>query len=231
MAVTPQNNDAFFREVDDEVRREQMQTMARRYGAIVVGLIVVALVALAALLGWRSHQETVAGERGERFTAAMSSISAGATVDATKQLGAIVKDGGGYAQLARLLQADMLVQQNKQPEAAAAFLAVSRDDGVSQPLRDLALVRATTLSVDTLAPAEVIARMKPLAVAGTPWFGSAGELTGIAYLRLGQKPQAGRIFAAVAEDKSVPQSIRARVGQLAADAGIQVVQPADIVRS
>lgn len=232
MALTPQNNDAFFREVDDEVRRERMQGLARRYGLIAIGVIVVALAILAAALVWRGHRETVAAAESERLTAAMRSLSASNGAQAATQLDGIVKDGEqGYAPLARLLQADMFVQQNRTPQAAAAFLAVARDAAVPQPLRDLALVRSTMLAFDTLAPGDVIGRMKPLAVGGAPWFGSAGELTGIAYLRLGRREQAGRMFAAVARDKSVPETIRARTSQLAADAGIEIVQAADTPRS
>jgi hypothetical protein len=231
LALTPQNNDAFFREVDDEVRRERMQRLAGRYGLLVIGVIVVGLAVFAGVLMWRNHQESLAGERGEQLTAAMSSLSAGASGEADKQLGAIVKDGDkGYASLARLLQADMLVQQNKPSDAAARFLTIANDANVPQPLRDLALVRATATGFDALPPAEVINRMKPLAVAGAPWFGSAGELTGIAYLKLGQTKPAGQMFAAVAQDKTVPQTIRQRAAQLAADSGVEIVQAADTPR-
>ncbi|HEY0270478.1 MAG TPA: tetratricopeptide repeat protein [Sphingomonas sp.] len=232
MALTPQNNDAFFREVDDEVRRERLQGLARRYGLLVMGVIVLALAALAAVLLWRDHRDAVAGAEGERFTAAMSSLSSGNGAQAGTQLDAIVKGGDkGYAPLARLLQADMLVQQGKPADAAARFLVIARDEAVPRPLRDLALVRATATGFDTLAPSEVIDRLKPLAIGGGPWFGSAGEMTGIAYLKLGQPRQAGKIFAAVAQDKTVPQTIRARAAQLAADVGVDVVQAADTPRS
>lgn len=230
MALTPQNNDAFFREVDEEVRREQMQGLARRYGAIVIGIVLVGLIALAAWLFWRNHREAAAGEESERLTAAMATLSAGG--QAGKQIDAIVADGNkGYAPLARLLQADMLVQQNKPAEAAARFLDIAHDQAVPETLRNLALVRATATNFDAIAPAEVINRMKPLAIGGAPWFGSAGELTGLAYLKLNQRPQAGRMFAAVAQDKGVPQTIRARTAQLAAQAGVEVVQAADTPRS
>jgi hypothetical protein len=228
LALTPQNNEAFFREVDDEVRREQVQRLARRYGILIGIAIVLALAAFAAVLLWRSHQDKVAGERSEQLTAAISALSAGNTAKAGSPLDALVAaDAKGYTPIARLLQADMLVQQNKQPQAAALFTKVADDGATPQPIRDLALIRATALGFDTLAPQAVIDRLKPLAVAGNPWFGSAGEMTGIAYLKLDQPLKAGPMFAAVARDRSVPQSLRSRTGQLAADLGIEIVQPAD----
>ncbi len=120
MARTPQNNEAFFREVDDEVRREQFATAARRYGVIFAVVVVLALVALGGCLWWRSHREAVAGERGDQLIAAMASLSSGQEADANKGLQALAGTGDkGYAPLARMLQADILVKDGKLPEASA----------------------------------------------------------------------------------------------------------------
>jgi hypothetical protein len=231
LALTPQNNDAFFREVDDEVRRERATQMARRYGVIVAALVVVALVALGGVLAWRSHAGSVANATSERFTGALSALSSGNTADAKTKLDALIKDDPkGYTPLARITEADMLVQQGKDKDAAAAFDVIAADTGVPQPLRDLATVRATALEFDGIAPQQAIDRLKPLAVAGNAWYGSAGEMTAIAYLKLNQPQKAGPLFAAITKDKTVPQSIRTRTGQMASDLGIDVVQPADSAR-
>ena len=228
MARTPQNNEAFFREVDDEVRREQFATAARRYGVILAVVVIVALIALGGTLWWRGHQAAVAGERGDQLIAAMASISTGSEADANKGLQALAGTGDkAYAPLARMLQADVLVKDGKLPQASAAFAAVAGDAGVPQQLRDVALLRATALDFDKTAPQTVIARLKPLAVPGNPWFGSAGEMTGIAYMKLNQPKQAAAVFVAMTKDPTVPQSLRSRVAQLAADLGFEPVQPSD----
>jgi hypothetical protein len=229
LALTPQNNEAFFREVDDEVRRERVETAARRYGVIVGVIVLLALVALGGTLWWRSHREQVAGVRGEQLTSAMSDLNSGRSAQATKTLQTLVDSGDkGYAPLARMLLADMAVKDGKPAEASKAFLALSNDSSVPKDLRDVALLRATSLDFDRIAPGEVVNRLKPLAVPGNAWYGSAGELTGIAYMRMNQPKQAGAMFAAVAREKTVPASIRSRVAQLAGDVGVDVdpVQPA-----
>jgi hypothetical protein len=232
LARTPQNNEAFIREVDDEVRREQTAKLARRYGVIVCVIVVAALAAFGGTLWWRSHEAAVAGERGDQMMAAMAAISGGKEDDAKKQLAAIAgSDAKGYAPLARMLQADLLVRERKDKEGGDAFLKLSQDGSIPQPLRDVALVRATNLQFDTLPPQQVIDRLKPLAQTGNPWFGSAGEMVGLAYMKLNQPKQAGALFVAMTKDKSVPVSIRARVAQLAADLGFEAVQPQDMTAS
>jgi hypothetical protein len=66
----------------------------------------------------------------------------------------------------------------------------------------------------------VVQRLEPLAKPGNPWFGTAGEMTALALLKQGQKDQAGRLFAAIARDKSVPDQIRERSVQIAGTLGI-----------
>lgn len=232
MARTPQNNEAFIREVDDEVRREQTAKLARRYGVIVGLIVVLALAAFGGTLWWRSHQAAVAGERGDQYMGALAAVSSGKVDDGRKQLAALAgTDAKGYAPLARMLQADLLIRDRKDKEGADAFLKLSQDGSVPQPLRDVALVRATGLQFDTLPPQQVVDRLKPLAQTGNPWFGSAGEMVGLAYMKLNQPKLAGAMFVAMTKDKSVPISIRARVAQLATDLGFEAVQPQDMAGS
>ena len=62
--------------------------------------------------------------------------------------------------------------------------------------------------------------MEPLAKPGNPWFGSAGELTAVALLKQGKKDEAGRLYGAIAKDRSVPDQIRARAVQVASSLGV-----------
>jgi hypothetical protein len=228
LAITPQNNEAFFREVDDEVRRDRVENAARRYGVIAAIVVLIGLAVFGGTLAWRSHQQTVSGEQGEKLVAAMSALSAGQDDVAAKGLKTIVDAGTkGYAPLARLLQADLLVKQEKMADASAAFARIAGDASVPQELRDVALLRGTTIDFDKLPPAEVVTRLKPLAVPGNPWFGSAGEITGIAYMKLNQPKLAGPLFVAITKDKTAPRSVRARVSQLASDLGFEPVQTSD----
>jgi hypothetical protein len=71
-----------------------------------------------------------------------------------------------------------------------------------------------------MKPADVIARLDGLATPGNAWFGSAGELTAMAMLKLGRKDEAGRLFAAIAADANVPNTIRSRAVQIAGTLGV-----------
>ena len=217
MAVTPSDtNKAFLREVDEELRREQIASVWSRYGAWIVLGVVALLVAVGGALWWRSHREAARGVEGEQLQAAYDSVAAGNTAAATRQLTPLATSATpGYRALARMTQADMLLQKQDLRGAARLFAEVAGDDGVSRPLRDLALLRQTSAEFDTLSPAVVVQRLKPLAMPGNPYFGGAGELVAISYLRLGKRPLAAALYSQIAADDTTPATLRQRSVQMA----------------
>lgn len=217
MAVTPtSSNRAFIREVDEELRREQVAQAARRWGLWVVGAVVAALLVFGAWAIWSNHRQSVRGEEGERIQAAFDAVAAGNTNAAAGPLSALSDSSSpGYRSLARFAQADLKLQAHDTKGAAALFAAVANDTDAGEPLRDLALIRQTSAEFDALPPATVIARLKPLAVRGTPYFGSAGELSALAYLKMKRPDVAAALFGQIAGEELVPATIRQRAVQMA----------------
>jgi hypothetical protein len=217
LAITPQQNDVFMREVDEELRRDEMIAFGRKYGRWIAILVVLFLIVLGGSLYWRYHKEKVAGEHGEQFQAALDSIGNGKVDDAAKSLGTLAQsDSDGYRAMAMFTQADLLLKKNDLKGAAAKFAAIAGDTSLAKPFRDLALVRQTSAEYDGLKPQVVIDRLRPLAVKGNPWFGSAGEMMAVAYLQENQRDRAGKLFQEIAQDDGVPESIRQRAVQMAA---------------
>ena len=54
LASTPPDNEAFLREVDDELRRDELQSFWKRWGRWLVGGIIAALALFAAYLWWQN---------------------------------------------------------------------------------------------------------------------------------------------------------------------------------
>ena len=80
------------------------------------------------------------------------------------------------------------------------------------------------LEFDTLPPQKTIDRLKTLATPGNPWFGSAGEMTALSYMKMGKDNLAGPIFAQIAKQEDLPPSLRGRATQMAGALGIDAVQ-------
>lgn len=224
MAVTPNTNDTFLREVDEELRRDQAIAIWRKWGRLIVAGIIAALIAFGGYLYWQHRTAQAAGAEGETLQAAYDKLAANQPNDAAKPLAELAQSkSDGYRALAVFTQADLLLQKDDLKGAAAKFASIATDQSVAQPFRDLALVRQTTAEFDALKPEVIIARLRGLAVQGNPWFGSAGELVAAAYLRQGRRDLAGATFGRIAKDETVPETIRQRAVQMAGTMGIDAV--------
>lgn len=221
MAVPKDSGETFLREVDENLRRDQLQGLAKRYGGWLIAAVLLLLAAAGGWIYWQDQKKRSAGDDSEQLAKAYGDIGAGKLAAVPKQLDGLAADGSSAVRASALFtRAAIALEQNDRPLALARYREIAADEGLSAPHRDLALVRATSLEFDALPPDQVIARLQPLAEPGNPWFGSAGELTAMALVKQGKKAEAGRLFAAIAADRQVPDSIRTRSVQIAGTLGV-----------
>lgn len=222
--------DVFLREVDDALREEQMQQALRRWGTAFGVALAAAVVGLGGYLWWDQESKSAAGVQSEQFTVALDTVEARNLDDGTAKLASLAKEGNdGIAAAALVMQAAVAAQQEKVAEAKRLFGQVAADESAPQPYRDLAAIRAVAVDFDGMPPADVVTRLKPLAVPGSPWFGSAGELVGMAYLKQNRRDLAGAMFASIAKNKDVPESQRTRARQMASLLGVDAID--DVARA
>lgn len=227
MALRPVDNESFYREVDEELRRDQLKTYWERFGKLVIAGVLLVIAAIGGFIWWQNQKQVKAGERSEQLVAAFDDIAARRKAAAASKLDALAKSGSdGHRAAALLTKADLAVEARDLKGAAAIFKQIADDTDLAQPYRDLALVRMTAVEFDTLPPQAVVDRLKGLAVAGKPWFGSAGEMVAISYIRLNKPQQAAALFAGMAKDKNLPDTLRSRATQMAGSLGVDAVQEA-----
>lgn len=200
-----------FRELEDEVRRDQALDAWKKYRGLVIGLAVLAVLATAAWRGWEYYRRQQAEASGARFQAALEASRAGNAEEADKLLQEIEKDGTpGYRKLARIRNAASLAALDR-GKGVGAYDALMADPNLSLALRDLARLRAALLLADSASRDELKARLEPLLTPGNIWAPNAREILGLAALRAGDFDAAGKFFDEVAADRGAPASLRQRV--------------------
>jgi hypothetical protein len=224
LAIKPVDNETFYREVDEQLRKDQLSGWWKRYGIAVIAAAVLVLAAIGGAIWWHEEKQRQAGERGERLVQIFKDIQGGRTQGIDARLDALAGEGSpGYRAAALLTKADLAVQNGNDAAAIAGFKQVAGDGDLPEPYRTLASIRQTAMEFDAIPPAEVIRRLEPLAKPGNPWFGSAGELVAAAYLKQNQPQRAAPIFAAMAKDETIPDSLRSRAVQMAGALGIDAI--------
>jgi len=220
LALTPQQSDALIREVDDAVRQDDLFSFWTRYGKVLIGAVVLGLAAFGGWLGWQHYQNGQAEAQSEQFATMLKQAQA-AQLD-QPVYDALSKNGNdGYRAQAQLVKAALDSGKQDVKGAVAVYDKLIGDAGAPQAIKDLALVRRTALVFDEAKPDQVISALKALAVPGNPWFGSAGEMTAIAYLKQGKNKEAGETFAGMSRDLQVQSSIRLRAAQMAGMLGVR----------
>lgn len=221
MAQPPEVTDTFVREVDENLRRDQLRDFFKANGPWLIAAVVLFLGVSGGLIWWNQHKLQRSQADVEQLAQIYKDIGSGNMSRTPQQLEDLSNNGSKAVRAsAEFTSAAVALQQGNVKSAAATYKSIAGDDGLPAPYRDAALVRETAVEFDQLQPQDVIARLEPLAKRGEPWFGSAGEMTALALLKQGRRQEAGQLFTAIAKDASVPDSIRARATEFAGSLGV-----------
>lgn len=209
-------DDSFIREVDEELRQDQLKTLWKRHGNALIGLAVLVVLATAGWNGYQYWTQSKANKSGDQFIEALDLAKAGNTQEARKKLTELEATGyGAYPALARLRQASLDAEAGKVDDAVAAFDAASNDSALPQPLRDMARLRAAYLLVDKGTYDDVAKRVETLTSPDNPMRFSAEEALGLAEWKAGKAGNALKLFDKIAGDAQTPPNLRRRANMMA----------------
>lgn len=203
-----------FKEVDEEVRRDQALAFWNKHQN---NLIALALVIIAAAGGWRwyqTQQRAAAEAAGARYEAAVQLAREDKSAEADAAFQEIIRQGPtGYALLARFRGAAEIAKTDK-AKAVSIFDGIANDAGLDVAMRDIARLRAAMLRIDDADAAEIKSRLEPLAAPGAPFRNTARELLAFAALKAEDFDAAARWLDAIVVDAQAPQSIKSRAEAL-----------------
>ena len=201
-----------FREVDEDLRREQFKRLWDRYGRYVLGLAVL-IVARHRRLSRLGVLERPAGA-GERRSLRCRAQALGRR-QACRGGGRACRDRQGRQRRlsgprrASALPAEKLAAGDDKG-AVAEFDAIARARARRPLIRDLARLRAALILVETASLADLQTRIGDLADTGNPWRHSAREILGLAAWRASDFATARKYFEEIADDQEAPQDLRQR---------------------
>ena len=206
------NPDSFIDEVTEEVRRDRLYAMFRKYGWI-GGLLVLGIVGGAAYVEW---EKSKAVARAEGFGEAMlDALDVGGTAERRAAMAAVPADGTQAALKALMLASDPAgdLPQSK-AEALAALEALIADASQPEIYRDMATLRQVMVAGADLPLADRRAALEGISAPGRAFRVMAAEQ--LAYLLIEEGNGEGAIAAlsALMQDQEATQGVRARAAQM-----------------
>jgi hypothetical protein len=200
-----------FREVDEDLRREQLRGLWDRFAPYIIGLAILIVIATAGYRGWEYWRDRQAAATGDRFITAVQLAQEGKHDEAIAALEKIEADGsGGYPVLAGFRIAAEKAAAGDDAGAIAQYDDISAARNVPQEIRVLARLRAAWLVVDQVDFAELKKRIGDLATVGNPWRHEAREILGIGAWRAGDLAASQQYFQEISDDQETPQDLRQR---------------------
>ena len=200
--------DSFIEEVTEEVRRDRLFRLFRKYGWIGVVLIL-GIVIGTAVVQWRKSQ---AEARAEAFgDAVLEAYDLGSAEDRRAALAGIAADGEQKTLLA-------LIEASDPAEDRAATLAaldrLIADAALAPVYRDLAVLRRVLVGGAEMPLADRRTALEPLAVAGRPYRLLALEQLAYLMVEEGKATDAIAALQGLIQEQGVSRSLQDRAGQM-----------------
>lgn len=199
------SDQAAFQEIDDAVRQDDLKAWWTRYGTYVVGGVVVLIVAVAALVGWRQYEASRGAAASAAYTASLAKIGkddAAAHTELDLQAKSAPEP---YRTLAALAAAQL---RGTADQDVAALLAVAPN--LPSELSDLAVVMAAFRGLDAGKADELLARLEPLAGPDRAFRVSVRELQAMVAARKGDTKTARAAWEEIAKDRAAPPGAQQR---------------------
>jgi len=205
-----------IREVDEELRRENWEKLWKSYGKYVVGAAVGIVLVTAGIVGWREYSQYRNRQAGDAFAAVVAQTeTADDPAAAASDLEAYAESAPtGYATLARFREARYRALNGDKAGAAALYDELAADGGVEPLFQDLAKLYSVRLQIGEADAATLTTRLEPLTADDNVWRYSARELKAIITLQAGDREEARKAYAQLADDLSAPQQQRARAAEM-----------------
>lgn len=205
------SDEGFFREVNEELRKDQARAMWDRYGPVALALALLVVIATAGWVSYEYWTTSKANQSGDAFSQALRLANEGRGDEALGALQALQTEGyGSYPMLARMRAATVLADKGDFAAAVAGFDAVAADGSVPQVIRDMARLRAGLLLVDNGSYADVSQRVEALTGDTNPLRHTAREALGLSAWKEGRAADALKLFEQISADLTSPRNIRDR---------------------
>ncbi len=215
------NDDSLLREVEEEIRREQMQKIWQRYNGLILGAATLIVLGVAGYKYLETSRVASAEAGGAKFAAAETLSDDKKKDEAEKAFKAIADTGpAGYASLAKLRLAGAEAKDGKITDAVATYDSLAKQAGADDLLKSFAELQAASLRMTDADYAEIQNRLTPLIGDDAPFAKSARELLGIAAYKAKKYDEARKYLEALLIDPNASEDLQERVkivmGELAA---------------
>lgn len=204
-----------YREVEEEVRRDQAAALFKKYRNYIIALVAVLILGALGFHGWRYYDEQQRGVHSVAFAKALDLAGVGETENALAALALLPEPGdGGYGLLAAFEKAKLLAASGDRDGAVVVWGGIAAESDAPEAFRGLATLLAVLHQIDDGDRAALQIELDPLTSGGQPYRPTALELLALLALRDGDRAAAHGYYSQLADEAATPAAQSARARQM-----------------
>lgn len=210
-------NDSFIDEVTEDLRRDRLFGMFRRYGWIAVSLILL----IVAGAGWREYSRARDRAAAETFGDAV--LAAQTAEDPAAALAGLDAAGStGREALAGVLRANALAEAGDTAAATETLTALAEGPAAKDAvMRDLALLKTVLVQGDAMDPVQRDHVLAQLAQPGAPFELLALEQQAVALIGAGRPEDAVTLIRQIQQKDGLSELLRRRLSEMMIALGVE----------
>ena len=221
--MADQTDDGLIREVDEELREEQMKRLWQRYGKFVVGIAVLIVAIVAGNQIWQSQQLSARSAESKQYFDAQTLAASGNTQEALAAMQSLAGSAStGYGVLAQFQEAALLAEKGDHANASQLYQQIARDTLGDVALSGLANVMSAMVDVNAggYDRAALEFRLTAMSEDTHPYRFSARELLAVIAIEHSDNDKAKLALDALINDQATPQNIRLRAQSMLQGLGL-----------
>ncbi len=203
-----------FKEVDEDLRRDQAAKVWKKYGAYVIGAAVLLVLATAGFQAWQWWDVKQRSQRSASYMAAVELLQQETGEEAAAAFGDLADPDGSYGTLAAFNQARLLAEAGDTAAAIDLWERLAASAAAGPGFQGAATLLSVMHQIDSGDPAALEGRLDVLVAGESGFRPIALELTAVLALRQGDRARARELYAQLADDRTAPAGLRARASQM-----------------
>lgn len=205
--------DAFIREVDEDLKNESMKKLWDKYGLFIIIVVVASLtlaVSYESLKAWYIQR---AENRADAYAMALSLQNQARFAESEEALDMVINENfGSFVELAKMQKANVLLEQDNPTEALALLKEILQDKSISPQLRDTARIKLATYRQDNASFEEMSELLQPIAEnSQNAWYAVAQDILATVLLRDGKTEDAKEIYNSLLENPDASEDLKNRI--------------------
>ncbi len=210
--IDADEQEAFIREVTEEVKNDNLKQMWEKYGIYIILLVVLAIVGAVSFESFKSWRQAKSETWSDTYAYALNLENQGKYDESLKVLEQMEKTGGNiYSDIARLQTSNILFEQGKNEEAIKVLEEIAADKSINKKLRDVSAVKLASYKLDNAPREEIDALLQPLIRENGSWANIAKEMTAMAAIRDGNIEEAQVLYNEILNTPNLPDGLKMRV--------------------